>query len=72
MTTEHEEAQSEALADFEESKDITRRQLNAAIWCTETTSALMEAKATFWRALGAAVSIGALTGVAWSVWWWVR
>ncbi len=72
MNTEHEEAQTAQLTEYEEGREAQRRSVSASIWHTECASALLEAKAGWWKALGACITLGTLTGMGWSIWWWIH
>lgn len=68
MTTETDEA----IKAMDKQADQQVRSVEAHIGHTEAIGPYIKAKGTLYSALAFAAYMGGLTGLGWSIWWWVR
>ena len=62
----------EAVAQMDRQAALVTKSQEATIGHQEAHNKLDGAKASLFSALAFAASIATLTGIGWSIWWWVR
>ena len=62
----------EALAQMDRQAALVTKSQEAAIGHQEAHNKLDGAKASLYSALAFMAGVGTLTGIGWSIWWWVR